>query len=60
MKHDHLELMESMSDIKIIQQTTNSKLDENNEMVRQMMKMMQEVRYPGLRILLYHLMTLPF
>ena len=43
MKHDHLELMESMSDIKIIQQTTNSKLDENNEMVRQMMKMMQEV-----------------
>ncbi|RDB23137.1 Serine/threonine-protein kinase STY17 [Hypsizygus marmoreus] len=41
-KHDHLELMDSMSELKDIQVASSTKVEENLEMTRQMMKMMQE------------------
>ncbi|KAG6832982.1 hypothetical protein H0H92_004866 [Tricholoma furcatifolium] len=40
-KLDHLELKEALSDIQVGQEISNSKLDENMELTRQMMQMMQ-------------------
>ncbi|KAG6911657.1 hypothetical protein DXG01_007907 [Tephrocybe rancida] len=42
-KLDHLELKESLSEIQVSQDIANSKLDENMEMTRQMMRMMQDL-----------------
>ncbi|KAF5387773.1 hypothetical protein D9615_000212 [Tricholomella constricta] len=42
-KLDHMELKESLSELKVGQELTNIKLEENMEMARQMMKMMQDL-----------------
>lgn len=42
-RHDHLELMQSMSEIQTTTESVNAKLEENTELTRQVMKMMQAV-----------------
>ncbi|KAG6833763.1 hypothetical protein H0H87_001195 [Tephrocybe sp. NHM501043] len=49
-KLDHLELKEALSEIQVSQDIANSKLDENIEMTRQMMRMMQDLMAENKRL----------